>query len=59
MKCKCSSKYCKFIKKSFVELMSESLKKRKKGVPVRFVYDKSIPENLLKKLLKKLRTLFL
>ncbi len=43
------------IKKSFVELMSESLKKRKKGVPVRFVYDKSIPENLLKKLLKKLK----
>ena len=43
------------IKKSFVELMSESLKKRKKGVPVRFVYDNSMPENLLKKLLKKLK----
>jgi len=42
------------IKKSFLELMSESLKKRKKGVPVRFVYDKSIPEHLLHKLLKKL-----
>jgi len=43
------------IKKSFVDLMSESLKKRKKGVPVRFVYDNSMPENLLKKLLKKLK----
>ena len=43
------------IKKSFIELMSESLKKRKKGVPVRFVYDKSIPDHLLKKLLRKLK----
>jgi len=43
------------IKKSFIELMEESLKKRKKGVPVRFVYDNEIPPQLLKKLLKKLR----
>ncbi len=43
------------IKKSFIELMEESLKKRKKGVPVRFVYDNEIPPHLLKKLLKKLR----
>ena len=43
------------IKKSFIELMEESLKKRKKGVPIRFVYDNEIPPHLLKKLLKKLR----
>ena len=43
------------IKKSFLELMAEGLKKRKKGVPVRFVYDKEIPSVLLKKLLKKLK----
>ncbi len=43
------------IKKSFIELMSESLKKRKRGVPVRFVYDNSIPDHLLKKLLRKLK----
>ena len=43
------------IKKSFIELMEESLKKRKKGIPVRFVYDNEIPPHLLKKLLKKLR----
>jgi polyphosphate kinase len=43
------------IKKSFIELMAESLKKRKKGVPVRFVYDKEIPITFLKKLLRKLK----
>lgn len=42
------------ISKSFVELMSDSVKKRKKGVPVRFVYDKEMPEMLLQTLLKKL-----
>ncbi len=40
--------------KSFYELMSESLEQRKRGLPVRFVYDKEIPQTLLKKLLKKL-----
>ncbi len=40
--------------KSFYELMSESLEQRKRGLPVRFVYDRDIPEILLKKLLKKL-----
>ncbi len=40
--------------KSFYELMSESLEQRKRGLPVRFVYDKEIPQPLLKKLLKKL-----
>ncbi len=41
--------------KSFYELMSESLEQRKKGLPVRFVYDNQIPPVLLKQLLKRLR----
>ena len=41
------------VSKSFLELMSESVKRRKKGEPVRFVYDKKIPEALLKLLLRK------
>ncbi|HEY9114384.1 MAG TPA: polyphosphate kinase 1 [Bacteroidales bacterium] len=40
--------------KSFIELMSESIKKRKKGAPVRFVYDKEIPEGMLQQLFNKL-----
>ncbi|MCB2206677.1 MAG: polyphosphate kinase 1 [Bacteroidetes bacterium] len=43
------------VSKSFIELMSESIKRRKKGLPVRFVYDEDIPESLLKKLTKKLQ----
>lgn len=43
------------VSKSFMELMSESIKKRKQGSPVRFVYDKEIPENLHARLLKKLK----
>ncbi|RLD38065.1 MAG: polyphosphate kinase 1, partial [Bacteroidetes bacterium] len=42
------------VSKSFLEIMSESVKQRKKGLPVRFIYDKDIPENLLKKVIKKL-----
>jgi len=42
------------LSKSFMELMSESVKKRKQGSPVRFVYDKSMPEKLRKRLLRKL-----
>ena len=42
------------VSKSFLEIMKESVKKRTKGIPVRFVYDKNIPEPLLKKLIKKL-----
>ncbi len=42
------------ISKSFMEQMSDSIKKRKKGVPVRFVYDKNIPEKLLTPLLNYL-----
>jgi polyphosphate kinase len=41
------------VSKSFLERMSESVKQRKKGEPVRFVYDKKIPEILLKMLMKK------
>lgn len=43
------------VSKSFIELMSESIKRRKKGLPVRFVYDKEIPDPLYKKLIKKLQ----
>ncbi len=41
------------VSKSFLELVSESVKQRKKGEPVRFVYDEDIPEILLKLLMKK------
>lgn len=43
------------IQKSFLEIMSESLKQREWGDPVRFVYDKAIPKNLLKIIRDKLR----
>lgn len=42
------------ISKSFIEQMSDSIKKRKKGDPVRFVYDDDIPEVYLNRLLRKL-----
>ena len=42
------------ISKSFMELMSDSIKKRKKGSAVRFVYDKDMPDKLKKRLLRKL-----
>lgn len=42
------------VSKSFMEVMTESVKKRHKGIPIRFIYDRSIPDSLLKKLLKKL-----
>ena len=41
------------VSKSFMEIMSESVKRRLKGEPVRFVYDKQIPDELLKLLVKK------
>lgn len=43
------------ISKSFVEKISGSLKKRKKGTPVRFLYDKAIAPDLLRFLRKKLK----
>ncbi|GAB4327052.1 MAG: polyphosphate kinase 1 [Bacteroidales bacterium] len=42
------------VSRSFLEKLSESLKQRKKGIPVRFVYDREIPDKLLKKIIKKL-----
>ena len=42
------------ISKSFIEQMADSVKRRKRGVPVRFVYDSNIPDLLLKRMLKKL-----
>jgi len=41
------------VSKSFLESMTESLKQRKKGIAVRFVYDQSIPSELLKIILKR------
>jgi polyphosphate kinase len=43
------------ISKSFVEKMSLSLEKRKKGQPVRFVYDASMPNDLLDYFTKRMR----
>ncbi|HKJ78872.1 MAG TPA: hypothetical protein VKA10_05030, partial [Prolixibacteraceae bacterium] len=43
------------ISKSFVEKMSSSLKKRKKGKPVRLIYDRDIPEDMLGFMLKKMK----
>lgn len=42
------------VAKSFLEVMTESLKQRKQGNPVRFVYDNSMPKALLNLLRKKL-----
>jgi len=42
------------VSKSFLEVMAESIKQRKRGNPVRFVYDNSIPEEFLKLITKKL-----
>ena len=43
------------VSKSFLEILSKSLKQRKKGEPVRFVYDAEIPQKLLKRITKKLK----
>ncbi len=42
------------VSKSFLELISVSVKKRKLGEAVRFVYDNTMPDDLLKILTKKL-----
>jgi polyphosphate kinase len=42
------------INAGFLEKMEKSLSERKKGEPVRFVYDREMPEDLLNALLKKL-----
>lgn len=43
------------ISKSILETMSNSLKDRKKGIPVRFVYDSSMPKDMLKYLTRRLQ----
>jgi len=43
------------VNKSFLEVISYSVKQRKEGVPVRFVYDGQIPPKLLEKVMKKLK----
>lgn len=40
---------------SVMENISKSLKKRKKGIPVRFTYDSSMPEKLLNYIVRKLK----
>ena len=43
------------ISKSFVEKMELSLKQRKKGTPVRLIYDSEIPDDLLNLIVKKMK----
>lgn len=42
------------LSESYIEKLSEGLKKRKIGEAVRFIYDKKMPQGLLKLFLKKL-----
>ncbi len=42
------------LSKSFLEKIDESVSDRKKGQPVRFVYDESIPRDLLNYLIRRL-----
>lgn len=41
------------VTKSFFEKVMKSLEERKRGLPVRFVYDREIPEHLLNFILRK------
>jgi len=43
------------VSKSFLEIISDSLKQRKEGMPVRFVYDSSMPQAVLDKIKRKLK----
>ena len=43
------------ISKSLIEKMSNSLRKRKKGTPVRLIYDKDMPKDFLQFILKKMK----
>jgi polyphosphate kinase len=43
------------VSKSLMERMAESLKQRKKGRPVRFIYDKETPEKMLKQVMDTLK----
>ncbi len=42
------------LSRSFIEILTESLKQRKAGTPVRFIYDRKMPLALVYMLLKKL-----
>jgi polyphosphate kinase len=42
------------VSKSFLEIMSDSVRKRSLGTPVRFVYDRNMPNHLLEKLIGKI-----
>lgn len=41
--------------KSYIEKISQSIKKRKQGAPVRFVYDKDMPSDLFNKIKRSLK----
>lgn len=43
------------VSKSFMEIMTESVKNRKQGAAVRFIYDREIPIKLLNRVIKKLQ----
>lgn len=43
------------VSKSFLEKMKKSLRLRRKGNPVRFVYDSEMPEDLLRFLMKRMK----
>jgi polyphosphate kinase len=43
------------ISESYIDKLSKSLQQRKRGTPVRFIYDRTIPEDLLKIITKKLK----
>lgn len=40
---------------SYMEKLTKSLKKRSKAPPVRFIYDKEMPDDMLRMLMRKLR----
>ncbi|MDI1356523.1 MAG: polyphosphate kinase 1 [bacterium] len=42
------------VSKSMIEKISKSVKARKQGQPVRFVYDAAMPDDMLKHIMKKL-----
>ncbi len=43
------------ISKSFIEKMEDGVKKRKTGRPVRLLYDRDIPDDLIRFILKKMK----
>ena len=43
------------ISRSFIEKMKASLKKRKVGIPVRLIYDREMPDDLLHFIIKKMK----